>query len=179
MACPEELEARFDRALGRATAFFGHDVRGAAIALTRRLDGVPHAYGGTSALAAHGLRRVTRDLQLLVGADGLAALDQRLGGDEYVALGRRRWRDVTRGVEVRAQLADAAEVQDHLPPLERLIERSLIAGRSAHRLIDLADVLEVIRARELPRDFSLRLDPEVRAAFDDLWVAAQGRDPDA
>lgn len=46
-----------------------------------------------------------------------------------------------------------------------------------HRLRDLADVLELIRARRLPRDPGERLDPYVRARYDELWTAAQGEDP--
>jgi hypothetical protein len=47
-----------------------------------------------------------------------------------------------------------------------------------HRMKDLTDVLELIRARGLPRDTAVRLDPFVRQKFEELWVAAQGRDPE-
>ena len=62
-----------------------------------------------------------------------------------------------------------------LLPLERLIELKLASGLSApHRLRDLADVLEVIRVRRLPRDFDEQLDESVREKYRELWTAAQG-----
>ncbi len=52
-----------------------------------------------------------------------------------------------------------------LLPLEKLIELKLASGLSAaHRLKDLADVG--------------RLDPSVRAKFEELWAAAQGAGPE-
>jgi hypothetical protein len=62
-------------------------------------------------------------------------------------------------------------------PLETLIELKLASGLSApHRLKDLADVLELIRATGLTEAFSTRLDPSVRAKYTELWAAAQTRD---
>lgn len=56
-----------------------------------------------------------------------------------------------------------------------LAELKRASGLSApHRLRDLADVLELIRALALPRDFASCLDPSVAAKFDELWQAAQG-----
>ncbi len=63
-------------------------------------------------------------------------------------------------------------------PLAALLELKLASGISEpHRLRDLADVLEVLRVRKLPRDFGDGLDSSVRAKFDELWIAAQGQDP--
>jgi hypothetical protein len=64
-----------------------------------------------------------------------------------------------------------------LLPLEKLIELKLASGMSApHRLKDLADVLELIRARSLPRAKALDLDASVRAKYEELWAAAQAAD---
>lgn len=66
-----------------------------------------------------------------------------------------------------------------LLPIERLIELKLASGMTApHRLRDLADVLELIRLQDLPEDFGDRLDPYVRAKFNELWHAARSRDPE-
>jgi hypothetical protein len=55
-----------------------------------------------------------------------------------------------------------------------LIELKLASGMTApHRLRDLADVLELIRARPLPESFAEALDPYVRDRFLELWHAAQ------
>jgi hypothetical protein len=54
------------------------------------------------------------------------------------------------------------------------VELKLASGISApHRLKDLADVLELIRALDLPADLASRLDPYVREKYLELWRAAQ------
>jgi hypothetical protein len=66
-----------------------------------------------------------------------------------------------------------------LLPLQRLVELKLASGMTApHRLKDLADVLELIRAVGLPRELGDALDPSVRAKYVELWEAAQTRDPE-
>ncbi len=45
-----------------------------------------------------------------------------------------------------------------------------------HRLKDLADVLELIRALSLPRETADSLDASVRARYHELWQAAQAAD---
>jgi hypothetical protein len=63
--------------------------------------------------------------------------------------------------------------------LKHLVEMKLASGMTApHRLQDLADVLRLIRAAGLPRDFAARIDPYVREKFDELWRAAQHPDDD-
>jgi len=59
-----------------------------------------------------------------------------------------------------------------------LIELKLASGMTApHRLKDLADVLELIRAARLPAELADRLDPYVRDKYAELWRAAQTEDP--
>jgi hypothetical protein len=58
--------------------------------------------------------------------------------------------------------------------LSTLVELKLASGISApHRLKDLADVLELVRALSLPRDLAASLDGSVRAKYEELWEAAQ------
>lgn len=53
----------------------------------------------------------------------------------------------------------------------------LASGMTApHRLKDLADVIEVIRALKLPAGFGEDLHPYVRGKFEELWQAAQAED---
>jgi hypothetical protein len=64
-----------------------------------------------------------------------------------------------------------------LLPLNTLIELKLASGMTApHRLKDLADVLELIRALSLSREVSHSLDASVRDKYDELWQAAQTAD---
>jgi hypothetical protein len=58
--------------------------------------------------------------------------------------------------------------------LRTLVELKLASGLTApDRLVDLADVLALIRANGLPDAFADTLDPYVRAKFLELWRAAQ------
>ena len=57
-------------------------------------------------------------------------------------------------------------------PVERWIELKLASGMVApHRLKDLADVQELIRAARLPSTMAADLDPWVRDKFLELWNA--------
>ena len=57
--------------------------------------------------------------------------------------------------------------------LPRFIELKLASGISApHRIRDLADVLELIRAAKLSRELQQDLDASVRAKYEELWLAA-------
>ena len=61
-----------------------------------------------------------------------------------------------------------------LLPLPTLIELKIASGMSApHRLKDLADVIELVRALPLSRDLASSLDPSVRGRYEELWEAAQ------
>ncbi len=56
--------------------------------------------------------------------------------------------------------------------LPALLDLKLASGMSApHRLRDLADVQDIIRARRLDEHFAEQLHPSVRAAYLDLWRA--------
>jgi hypothetical protein len=62
--------------------------------------------------------------------------------------------------------------------LPRLIELKLASGMTApHRLKDLADVVELVRAVHLPEELAGELDPYVREKYLELWRAAQIQDP--
>jgi hypothetical protein len=75
--------------------------------------------------------------------------------------------------------AAARGVRVALLPLPTLIELKLASGMTApHRLKDLADVLELIRALALSADLAEELNPYVREKYAELWRAAQTRDAD-
>ena len=64
-------------------------------------------------------------------------------------------------------------------PLNTLIELKLASGMSApHRLKDLADVLEIVRAAKLPMELAADLNPYVRDKYLELWRAGQVEDPE-
>lgn len=177
------------------------DVQRALLSLARLLDeeGIPYAIGGAMALNAYGYERVTKDVDVLLSAAGLAAFKERHLGRGYVEKfpGSRGMRDTENNVDIDVLLAgdypgdgkpkpvafpepSAVAVREGtvaLLPLAKLIELKLASGMTApHRLRDLADVLELIRVRALPTEFAASLHPYVRAKFDELWGAAQTRD---
>jgi hypothetical protein len=58
--------------------------------------------------------------------------------------------------------------------LATLLELKLASGMShPGRLKDLADVQELIRARDLPLELRDELDPSVRAKYAELWLATR------
>jgi len=177
------------------------EVQNALKKLTRTLDaaGIPYAIAGAMALNQYGYRRVTVDVDVLLTRDGLERLKREVLGRGYVEKfpGSKGLRDTEYGVAIDVLLAgdypgdgkakpvrfpDPATVAvrgEHgaFLPLETLIELKLASGLSApHRLKDLADVLELIRAAALPDSLAARLDPSVRAKYVELWTAAQTAD---
>ncbi len=197
-------ERRLWRGLEEGQAFFmgGGRILDAARALARTLEaeGIPYAIVGALALNAHGYERFTSDVDLLVTRDGLARLKARLLGRGYVEKfpGSRGLRDTVHGVNIDVLVAgdfpgdgkpkpvafpdpSIAERGDfgRVVPLHTLLELKLASGMTApHRLKDLADVMELIRARALPASTADTLDPYVRAKFLELHAAASSAPPE-
>jgi hypothetical protein len=198
-------EQRFIRALENAERFFmgKAKVQEAAFALAKLLDdeGIPYAIAGALALGAHGYERVTVDVDVLLTRDGLERFKAAHLGRGYVEKfpGSKGLRDAQHGVVIDVLLAgdypgdgkpkpvrfpdpSAPEVLEvgsrfRVLRLEKLVELKLASGISApHRLKDLADVLELIRAAGLPRDLAARIDASVRDKYEELWLAAQTGD---
>ncbi len=154
--------------------------------------GIPYAIAGAIALAVYGRRRLTEDVDILVARQDLARFKSAWLGRGYVEVspGLKAVRDAASGVKIDFLLvgdfpgdgkpkpvsfssppADCVRTDGYrVLPLEYLIELKLASGMSApHRGQDLVDIMQLIRARDLPRDFGERLDPWVRAEFDRQW----------
>jgi hypothetical protein len=184
-----------------ATQFFmgEADVQRALEKVARLLrdEGIPYALVGAMALNEYGYRRVTVDVDLLLTREGLDSFKSKYLGRGYVEKfpGSRGVRDVENGVTIDVVLAGdypgdgkpkavrfpdpagAAVVGERLNvlTLPMLIELKLASGMSApHRLKDLADVLELVRAAALGEDLGDQLDASVREKYRELWKAAQG-----
>jgi hypothetical protein len=199
------LERRFEDAAENAEQFFmkAGRVHRAAEALAGRLAAarIPYAIVGAMALGAHGYERVTADVDLLVTREGLAEFKATYLGRGYLEKfpGSKGLRDTENGVNVDVLLtgdfpgdglpkpvsfpdpAGTAVEGDRfrILALPKLVELKLASGMTApHRLKDLADVLELIKAASLPADLAGQLDPYVREKYAELWRAAQTRDPE-
>lgn len=198
-------EAEFWSGVAHAEAFFMNTapVKKALLKLVAALDGagVPYAIVGAMALNEYGYRRVTSDVDVLLTSAGLARFKERVLGRGYVEKfpGSKGLRDTEHNVQIDVLLAgeypgdglvkpvvfpDPEQVARRgtvgsFLPLHLLLDLKLASGMSAaHRLKDLADVLEVIKAAALPREFAQQIDASVRDKFEELWRAAQIRDPE-
>ncbi|MSR59134.1 MAG: hypothetical protein EXS05_16065 [Planctomycetaceae bacterium] len=191
-------------ALSEGSRYF--DEKGAVHATLReiasRLEGagIPYAIVGGMALFLHGFRRFTEDVDVLVTAEGLKAIHEKLVGLGYVPLyqGSKNLRDASSGVRVEflvtggfpgdgkpkpvsfpdpgENFVDKAGIR--CLPLAKILELKLASGMSsAGRLKDLADVQELIRHLNLPREMAGELDLSVRDKYVELWTAVNQDTP--
>lgn len=192
-----------DDVLTRAQAFFmkSSAVHVAASRIAKELNalGIPYAIAGGLAVGMHGHERVTDNVDVLLTAEGWQGFEQAwLGRGWERSQGSRSMRDTVVDVPVDVLLTgdfpgdgkpkpvafpDPAEAAEFDPRygypvirLERLIELKLASGMDlVSRLRDLADVVDLIRKRRLPRDLGEQLNPWVRAKYEALWdgIAAE------
>jgi hypothetical protein len=155
---------------------------------------VPYAVAGGMALVAHGYDRTTVDVDILVRSADVAKIHQEFEGLGYVTLftGSKNLRDARTKVKIEflttgsfpgdgkskpVAFPDPTDVGVDIDGIRylrlgTLIELKLASGMTnAGRLKDLADVQELIRVLNLPREFGEKLNPYVRAKFDELWTA--------
>ena len=176
----------------------GSEVERALAKVTARLDDleIPYALVGGMALFLHGLRRFTEDVDILVTREGLDRIHANLRGRGYLPPFEksRHLRDTEsgvrieflvtgafpgKGVEIPVSFPDPADVATEIDGvrcvrLETLVELKLASGKdNPGRLKDLADVQEMVKAFDLPRDFADRVNPYVRTEFLDQWDAAR------
>lgn len=191
-------EGRFWAGLAETTKFFmgQANVQKALEKLVSALEasGIPYAIVGALALNEFGYQRATVDVDVLLGPEGLEAFKKANLGRGYLERfpGSRGLRDTENGVDIDVILAGGypgdgkpkpvsfphpAGVAERgmrvaLLPLPKLVELKLASGMTApHRLRDLADVQELIRAASLPRSLADALDPYVRDKYLELWQA--------
>lgn len=156
---------------------------------------IPYAVVGGMAMFAHGFRRFTEDVDLLVTRESMQRVLDELEGLGYVqpAGTTTKLRDTSTGVRIEflitggfpgdgkekpVSFPDPSQVSVEIDGirylgLPTLVEMKLASGMTggAHRLKDLADVVELIRALSLPREFGEKLNPYVQGKFYELWDA--------
>jgi len=159
----------------------------------RRHD-IDYVVIGAVALFAHGYRRFTDNIDIVLTAEELERFITPISGrapqtfcnyDPDVT-SNKRVRSFPHGISIRVMTSDEYPGDGKPKPvsmpdpqtaaieinrikfvtLEKLVELKLASGMTApDRLKDLADVQEVIRIRGLSAEFSERLDPYVRGTF--------------
>jgi len=162
--------------------------------ITARLNelGIPYVVVGGLALFAHGYRRFTEDVDILVSPEGFKQIHQQLECLGYIPpfKGSKQLRDAQSGVRIKFLVtgqfpgdgkpkpvafpdpASAATEIDGIKylTLPALIELKLASGMTNPlRLRDLSDVMELIKLLRLPRDFSQQLAPFVQEKYLELW----------
>ena len=170
--------------------------------MSRRLEGVevPYAVAGGMSLFAHGFERFTSDVDILVTRDALKVIHDRFEGLGYLPpfAGSKNLRDTETGVRIEFLIAGEfpgdgkpkpVAFPDPAAPetgveidgirylsLPKLVELKLASGMTGgvHRLKDLADVVELIKVRELVAEFAEQMDPYVREKYLELWHGIQG-----
>lgn len=162
---------------------------------------VSYAVVGGMALVAHGYRRTTEDVNVLVTPEGLRTIHESLIEPDYrpVSDNSDDLRDTKTGVRIEFvisgqypgdgkpkpvalpdPLAGAVEIDGvRYANLPTLIQLKLASGMSSPgRLRDLADVQELIRVLNLPDTFADNLHPYVRDKFAELAAGVRGSPDD-
>ncbi len=166
--------------------------------ISRRLEElqVDFALAGGLAVGLRGHLRVTVDVDILITAEGLARFKQRWLGRGYIEKfqGSKGVRDTETKVAIDFLITGdypgdgrpkpvcfpdpasipPAEGSFRVLDLRTLVELKLASGLSApDRLLDLADVLSLIRSNQLTEGFAESLNPYVREKYLELRRAAQ------
>lgn len=152
---------------------------------------------GAIALMAYGYPRFTEDIDLILDSEGLDRFHRELVGLGYSPAfqgERKRLRATRDGTRIDVIAAGeypgngkpkpvsfprpseaSVEIDGvKFPTLEKLIELKLASGMTApDRLKDLADVQELIKIRDLSREFVEKLNPYVRGKFLELLEAVE------
>lgn len=159
--------------------------------------GIDYTVAGGMALFAHGFRRFTEDVNILVTREGLRQIHKVLEGSGYRPpfLGSRNLRDTETGVRIeflvtgdfpgdgRPKTIPFPEPQTVTTDigsikylnLPALLELKLAAGMTnPDRFKDLVDVQELIRLLHLPQNYTERLNLYVRPKYDELWRTVFG-----
>ena len=157
--------------------------------------GIDYVVVGGMAMFQHGYRRFTEDVDLLVTREGLKEVHRKLDPLGYVPPFQRskNLRDTEHGVKIEFLVTGEfpgdgkpkpvafpipSSVADEIGgiryiSLQALIELKLASGiTNPERMRDLADVIELIKARSLSADFADALNPFVREKYRQLWEDA-------
>jgi len=199
------LDEAVEGVLRAADAFLAGDagVQKAAEAISRRLAelGIDYAIAGAIALGVHGVVRLTVDVDILIRREDLSRFKAEWLGRGYVEVfpGSKAVRDTEHNIKIDFLLTgqypgdgkpkpvsfpdpkDVRIVGERFQAvsLSALVQMKIASGMTApHRGQDLVDVQRLVRGTPMPRNFGEKLDPYVRAKFDEIWRLAQHPEED-
>ena len=163
---------------------------------------IAFAIAGAMAANAHGHKRTTSDVDILIRREDLLRFKERWIGigwtDKFE--GSKNFRDAVTNVNVDTLIVGEYP-GDRLPKpvafpvpeavsecnaeglpfisLKTLIELKLASGMTAaHRPRDFDDVIQLIRINKLEEKFNALLNPYVVTKFNEMWQAAQVNEDD-
>jgi hypothetical protein len=195
------LADNFRWAISEGSQFFEGSgrVQQSLLRITHRLNEthIDYALAGGMALFAHGHRRFTEDIDILVTRDDLQRIHDELDGRGWVRPFEKskNLRDAQTGVRIEfliageypgdgkpkpvafpnpsevSQLLDGVRVLQ-LPKLIELKLASYMTGKARSK--DLGDVEELIRTLNLPRSFGEQLHSYVAPLFEKTWNEVHG-----
>ena len=170
--------------------------------LSRILDEmkIPFAIAGAMAANAHGHKRTTADVNILIRREDLVRFKSKHIGlgwmDKFE--GSKNFKDTITSVNVDTLIVGdypgdglpkpvafpapedvSFRNDDGIPfiTLETLLELKIACGTTvSHRPRDLDDVIQLIRVNRLPLEFAQKLNPFVVGKYQELWQAAQVND---
>lgn len=170
--------------------------------LSRILDEmkIPFAIAGAMAANAHGHKRTTADVNILIRREDLVRFKSQHIGlgwmDKFE--GSKNFKDTITSVNVDTLIVGdypgdglpkpvafpapedvSFRNDDGIPfiTLETLLELKIACGSTvSHRPRDLDDVIQLIRVNRLPLEFAQKLNPFVVGKYQELWQAAQVSD---
>jgi hypothetical protein len=193
--------------LHRGREFFmgQSDVHEAAERICRTLDemNIHYALCGGLAVGRYGSQRMTEDVDILLTDEGLRRFKQRWLGVGWVERfqGAKGMKDAHSNVMVDVLITGEIPGDGKTSPfgfpspetvteldqdgirvikLLHLIELKLASGMTApHRPRDLDDVMRLIEANHLGKEYAQRLHPYVREKYEELWNYTQAAREDA
>jgi hypothetical protein len=158
---------------------------------------IPFAIAGAMAANAHGHKRTTSDVDILIRREDLQRFKAQYIGRGWVDKfeGSKNFRDAVTNINIDTLIVgdypgDGLPKPVSFPPpesvselseegipiisLATLLELKMASGMTAsHRMQDMADVMNLIRINRLDLRFCDQLNPYVAEKFHELWSAAQ------
>lgn len=136
-----------------------------------KLFNIPHHVCGGFAVQEHGYPRFTVDVDIIVPDVAYAIEKLSINGFKHNAGSRMTVTDRETKVEVHLLPGGPTRISDEpqILGLERLISAKLSTymGRGIERSQDLADVVQLVKENQIPRDFDV--DPAARSEYLKIW----------
>jgi hypothetical protein len=154
---------------------------------------IPFAIAGAMAANAHGHKRTTSDVDILIRREDLQRFKAQYIGRGWVDKfeGSKNFRDAVTNISIDTLIVgdypgdglpkpvsfpppeSVSELSEEGIPIISLVTLLELKMAASHRMQDMADVMNLIRINRLDLSFCDQLNPYVAEKFHELWSAAQ------